>query len=173
MKGSFETFYAENVRPCPGKTLVVGSRVYDGREDRRLLFADALGVDMLDGPGVDVVANLEERSDFGPFAHVDCVSVLEHCRRPWKVAENIEAMMLRGGTLFVSVPFCWRVHAYPDDYFRFTPAALEVIFPNIIWLARGLGHETYSTKSKIPAVHVNNHPYLSRTETFGFGIRGA
>lgn len=169
---AFDEFYSAHVAPAQGRTLVVGSHVYEGRTDRRALFADAVGVDLIDGPGVDFVADLEQPPPdafVGAFAHVDCVSVLEHAQHPWLVAETLERVLMPGGTLFFSSPFCWRVHAYPNDYWRFTPACLDVLFPNIVWSAKAFGHERVSTKTRIPAVHVNGIPYMARTETFGFG----
>ena len=115
-------FEEQFVRPKPGRTLIVGSRVYEGREDRRPLFADAIGVDMLAGPGVDRVLNLEDPlpSDLGQFDHVECISVLEHSKRPWKLAANLTRLMSMGATIYLAAPFIWRVHNFPNDYFRYT-----------------------------------------------------
>ena len=86
--------------PAGGELLVIGSKVYPGREDRRKLFPDVTGLDMLPGEGVDIVHDLELPLD-RKFAHIDCVSVLEHCRRPWVVAENIcDSLVSRGTLLF-------------------------------------------------------------------------
>ena len=124
--------------PRNGRTLVVGSKVYGKKQDRRELYRKAVGVDLFEGDGVDFVHDMETPlpESVGTFAHVDCVSVLEHVRRPWLMAANIEAALIEGGTLLVCVPFVWRVHAYPDDYWRMTASALEVLFPNIQWQAR-------------------------------------
>lgn len=120
-----------------GRTLIVGSKVHEGtrKEDRRKLFPDAVGVDMDDGFGVDRVLDLEERlpADFGVFEHVECMSVLEHSRRPWLLAANIDRAMANGATILVMVPWVWRIHAYPSDYWRMTPAALESLFPTVTW----------------------------------------
>ncbi len=92
-----QTFERKFRRPKEGRTLIVGSHVYGGREDRRKLYKKAVGVDMIAGPGVDVVADLEDTGSImdlwtgdGPFDHVECRSVLEHSRRPWRLARNIE-----------------------------------------------------------------------------------
>jgi SAM-dependent methyltransferase len=121
-----------------GRALVVGSKCYEGKQDRRLLYGRAIGVDLFGGEGVDVVHDLENPlpGSLGRFDHVDCVSVLEHVRRPWLLAANVEVVMKRGATILVSVPFVWRVHAYPSDYWRLTAEALEVLFPNIRWLSK-------------------------------------
>lgn len=167
-------FELDYVRPVPGRTLVVGSKIYPGREDRRLRYSDAMGVDMLEGDGVDVVHNLEN----GPFitgatvfSHVDCVSVLEHSMRPWKMAETIQTMMHPGASIYINVPFIWRVHAYPDDYFRFTAAGVRVLFDEIEWEVIKYVSNDISDSHKLRAmVHSETGvPYLPRTSILAFG----
>jgi SAM-dependent methyltransferase len=102
---NFERLY---VKPVDGKTLIVGSRVYRDKEDRRKRYADVVGMDMQEGEGVDIVQDLEESLHVGQlrsFAHVECMSVLEHSRRPWLLAANIERMLRPGGSIYVTVPF--------------------------------------------------------------------
>jgi hypothetical protein len=180
---SLEQFQKEYVRPNKGRALIVGSKIYRDKEDRRKRYADAVGVDMLPGDGVDVVCDLENWIDvlenFGVqygdtrephrFDHVECMSTLEHSRRPWIMAENIQALMKPGASIFVSVPFCWRIHAYPDDYWRLTPSAVRSIFPEIEWQHVMLAADVLRPDGKIPAVKANSHPYMARTETVAFG----
>jgi len=66
-----------------------------------------------------------------PFATILCLSVLEHCRQPFRMAENIQRLLAAGGVLYISVPFAWEIHSYPDDYWRFTPAAVRLLFPEV------------------------------------------
>jgi hypothetical protein len=40
-------------------------------------------------------------------------------------------MLREGGMTVLSVPFAWGVHAYPDDYWRFTPQAVKYLFPQL------------------------------------------
>jgi hypothetical protein len=170
--GEFERRF---VRPRAGRTLIVGSYVVQGKEDRRLRYPEAIGVDMRGGHGVDYIADMEDVDPFrlGRFWHVECMSVLEHCRRPWKVAETIEAVMDLGATLHVTVPFIWRIHAYPSDYWRMTIEALPVLFPRIKWAQRLYGGEKLWAEGKVRAMKTEWHPYLARTEIFGFGVRDA
>lgn len=163
-----------HVRPRPGRTLVVGSRVYNGKEDRRQRFADAVGADLLPGDGVDQVLNLEDAqaaATLGVFQHVDCVSVLEHSRRPWALAENLQRLLVPGGTLFLSVPFVWRYHAYPDDYFRFTADGVRVLFPRVQWAALSYATETLRPDPYLPGIGKadGTWPHLPRCEVLGFG----
>lgn len=170
-RSSGQHFEAEFVRPRKGRTLIVGSHVYEGREDRRLRYPDAVGVDMVPGPGVDVVADLEEACEIGQFDHVECLSVLEHSRRPWLLAANLERLMKPGATIFLSVPFVWRLHGYPDDYWRMSPAAVRSIFPGVTWSALKLACEHLCDGPILPGTQIGGHVYLSKTETMGFGYR--
>lgn len=164
-------FEREYVRPATGRALIVGSRVYLDKEDRRERHADAFGVDMLDGPGVDRVLDLEQDlpDDLGQFDHVECMSVLEHSRRPWLLAANLERLMRPGATLFLTVPFMWRIHAYPSDHWRMTPEAVRLIFPGVTWDALMLASDTLGLGPKVKTIKKDEHPYFIRTETVGFG----
>lgn len=170
---ALEQFERLHVTPNVGRTLIVGSKVYGGKEDRRKRYADAVGIDMLEGDGVDRVIDLEEPlpDDLGLFDHVECMSVLEHSRRPWLMAANIERLMNPGASLFVSAPFVWRVHAYPNDYWRYTPEGVAALFPNIEWSALMMASNILSAKPKLMATHSNGHPYMPRAEVAGFGHR--
>jgi hypothetical protein len=163
----FEQLY---VRPAEGRTLIVGSRIYREREDRRKRYADVIGVDMQEGPGVDWVQDLEEPVGFGhvrSYRHIECMSVLEHSRRPWLIAANLERMLMHGGTLYLTAPFAWAVHGYPSDYFRFTVAGLQSLFPSITWLAAQYAERTLVDEVK--RTHIGSHPFLPRTEVCAFG----
>lgn len=160
-----------------GNTLIVGSNLYDTqKEDRRKRYPNAVGVDMIEGEGVDVVANLEDRKvvhQIGPFNHVECISVLEHSRKPWIMAQNIKAMMLPGATILISVPFAWRRHAYPSDYWRFTIEGVKELFTGIKWAAAAYCHNgLLDYKGKIPAIESESGKFIARTEAFLFGVRG-
>ena len=170
---SLEFFERRFVLPNPGRTLIVGSQVYMDKEDRRKRYRDVLGVDMLAGPGVDRVLDLEEAlpDDLGQFDHIECMSVLEHSRRPWLLAANLERLMRPGATIFVSVPFVWRIHAYPNDYFRFTPAGIRSIFPGIAWEQVMLASDELRKGRRLPAKDIGGHAYLARAETVAFGVR--
>jgi len=170
---SLAQFEREHVKPKAGRTLIVGSRVYHDKEDRRLRYSDVVGVDMLDGPGVDRVLDLEDElpDDLGQFDHVECMSVLEHSRRPWLMAANIERLMAPGATVFVSVPFMWRIHAYPSDYFRLTPEGVKVLFPRVTWERVMLAGVAMYQGPKVEAVKVEGHPYFARADTVGFGFK--
>lgn len=171
---ALDQFEQQYVKPKPGRVLIVGSKLYREKEDRRKRYADCVGVDMLEGEGVDVVADLERDipvSWIYSFDHIECMSVLEHSRKPWLLAANLERMLKPGGTLFVSIPFVWRVHAYPSDYWRMTPEALPELFPHVDWQQRSLVSWRIEPGYKVKVARLHEHPYLPRAETCGFGVR--
>jgi len=121
-----------------GPYLEVGARDYGSTVDLRPLFAARgryLGVDMDPGPGVDLALDMA-----GPFEPIDaalaeerfgtifCLSVLEHCRRPFQMAENLTRLLAPQGRLVVAAPFAFKFHAYPNDYWRFTPEGIRALF---------------------------------------------
>ncbi|MHC4342463.1 MAG: class I SAM-dependent methyltransferase [Planctomycetota bacterium] len=123
-----------------GPLLEVGSRDYGNTQSLRPLFPDEtyLGVDVVEGNGVDlaldltrpfeeVTAGLEERR----FRTVFCLSVLEHCAQPFRMAENITRLLEPGGKVYVSVPFAWKFHGYPSDYWRFTHEGVRKLFAGL------------------------------------------
>ena len=164
--------FEERITPKAGRTLIVGSRVYGDKEDRRKRYPDVVGVDMAAGPGVDVVADLE-LEPVGMFDHIECMSVMEHCRRPWLIAQNLEFMLRSSGTLFITVPFIWRVHGYPDDYWRFTSSGVRSLFSKIKWTEEAYScRELYSAANDIPSVRSpDDWPCFARTEVCMFGVR--
>jgi len=117
--------------PIPEPIYEFGSRQVPGQEgfaDLRLFFPGKkyVGADIIPGPGVDVVLDLHSL-DLAPqsVGTAICVETLEHTEKPWKVFEQLEKVLMPGGTLIISVPFWARIHNYPNDYWRFTPACLE------------------------------------------------
>ncbi len=102
--------------------------------------SEYIGIDMEDGPEVDVVLDLTEdfmsidRALSGKrFNTIFCLSVLEHCRNPFLMCENITRLLNRNAVAYVSVPFSWKFHAYPSDYWRFTPEGIKVLFPDLVF----------------------------------------
>jgi SAM-dependent methyltransferase len=125
-------FAKQFIPTSPGRILEIGSKQYGSTQGFREAYGgDYVGLDLESGPGVDVVADLTE--DFWPlepesFDLVICCSVLEHVPMPWKMAANIMRLMKPKAQLYVSAPWVWRYHAYPDDYFRFSWRGIEALF---------------------------------------------
>lgn len=177
MLDPFVIFEKKYVRPQAGRTLIVGSKVRAERADRRQLYSNAVGWDSEAGEGVDVVVDLctpfnDWANEWKPFDHIECISVLEHCMAPWLMAANLELLMAPGGTITVTVPFVWRTHNYPGDYWRFTLDGIRLLFPHIIWIAmRYGGHfDLAAPDVKLPTKRHNDQYYIARTQSFAFGV---
>lgn len=87
-----------------------------------------VGCDIAEGPGVDVVSDME-RTSFPPdeFRTVVCLETLEHVKHPWRAVREAWRILKPGGHLLISVPFRVPIHGYPSDYWRMTPGALEIM----------------------------------------------
>ena len=129
MSGQDEFEYASARAPF-GRTLDVGA-AHNSASRLKILCGSYTGVDMQEHSNVDIVHDMEQPLDVLPFDDVICLSTLEHCRKVWLVAENIERLIKPGGRLILSVPWAWRVHNYPSDYWRISPEGIKFLFPNI------------------------------------------
>ncbi|QJR16452.1 class I SAM-dependent methyltransferase [Usitatibacter palustris] len=121
-----------------GPVLEIGSKEYGSTSTFRDHYSDVeyVGVDMAEGPGVDVVADLTKGIGSlkeGYFSLGICCSVLEHVEKPWVFAENLSRLFRPGGKLYMSVPWVWRYHPYPDDYFRFSHKGVMSLFDRFDW----------------------------------------
>jgi len=121
-----------------GPVLEIGSKDYGNTSSFRDFYStsDYVGIDLEEGENVDHILDLTE--GLGPLAkeHFSlgiCCSVLEHVRKPWLMADNISAVIRPGGSIYISVPWVWRYHAYPDDYFRFSWRGIAELFPDFDW----------------------------------------
>ncbi len=119
--------------PLPEPILEIGSYVVPGQEhlgNLRELFRgqDYVGIDMRPGPGVDRVANIEDLPyPDGSVGTVVALSTFEHVRHFWRGFEEVRRVLRPDGALLVSCPFYFHVHAYPSDYWRFTPESLKLL----------------------------------------------
>lgn len=130
----------------PGPIVEIGSYHVAGQEDLidlRELFPDRpyVGIDMRQGPGVDLVENVEQMTLASEtIGTVLGLSTLEHVKRFWQGVAEIKRIMRPDGVLVLSTPFYFHIHQHPSDYWRFTPEALDSLlddhFPQRI-----LGHQ--------------------------------
>jgi len=117
----------------PGPVLEIGSRQVQQTDfgDLRAVFpgAEYVGCDVASGPGVDRIEHIEAMSfPDGWAGTVLCLNVLEHVWDFRKGVEEILRVTAPGGAALVVTVFEFHVHDYPDDYWRFTPQALERLF---------------------------------------------
>ena len=121
-----------------GPILEIGSKDYGNTSTFRDYYdsSDYIGIDMEDGKNVDHVLDLTK--GIGPLSteYFDlgiCCSVLEHVRKPWIMAENSSSTISSRGKLYISVPWVWRYHPYPDDFYRFSWKGIIELFPDFDW----------------------------------------
>lgn len=61
------------------------------------------------------------------FDTVMCIQVLEHTPKPQALLDDVARVLRPGGLLIISVPFSFRLHEEPHDYFRYTPHGLRTM----------------------------------------------
>lgn len=84
------------------------------------------GADMRLGAGVDVVLDLHEINlESAKVGTVLLHATLEHVQFPWRALDEVHRILNPRGYVVVSVPFAFPIHAYPNDYWRFTPEGLR------------------------------------------------
>src|SRR5262249_3759268 len=115
----------------PEPILEIGSYQVKGQPgmiDLRGLFPGKAytGLDFRAGPGVDCVASVEAlpQADVS-VGTVLALSTFEHVQRFWVGFSEVERVLRPDGVFVVALPFYFHVHAYPSDYWRFTPEALD------------------------------------------------
>lgn len=114
------------------RLLEIGSRARSGNTYRHLFpdSTDYVGLDVTDGPNVDVVGDAHHlrRHVQGPFGFIFSISVFEHLLMPWKVAIEMNHVMETGGLAYVQSHAAWPLHEEPWDFFRFSREAWRGLF---------------------------------------------
>jgi len=134
-------FIEKHAQHFRGPYLEVGSKDYGSTADLRRVLkhqGEYTRVDMQPGPDVDLLLDLTapfDQLDAGlggvRFGTIFCLSVLEHCRQPFAMGENLTRLLAAGGKICLSVPFAWKYHGYPSDYWRFTQEGVKLLFPRL------------------------------------------
>lgn len=126
--------FLEKHKPDFKSVLEVGSLDVNGHI-RGLFEGKAyVGLDMRDGPNVDVLLDAHKiKSQFEPeqFDMVICFDTLEHDNKFWVTLENMKWVLKKGGWLLLGVPSrTCPLHGHPSDYWRFMePAMTEMLQP--------------------------------------------
>ncbi len=118
--------------PFPEPIYEFGAYQVPGQESRaiRPLFQDRpyVGADMRVGPGVDLAVDLHmlglRDNMVGTAILLDTV---EHVQHFWRASREVHRVLKPGGmAIFTSVMY-FPIHAYPSDYWRFTPEGFRVL----------------------------------------------
>lgn len=102
-----------------------------------------LMADFQDGQDVDVVADaheLTERFDEHSFDVLIAVAILEHLQRPWVAVPEMAKVLRPGGVMYLDTHQTFPIHGYPNDYFRFSTAALRTLAEDAGMTVLGAGY---------------------------------
>ncbi len=117
----------------PGSSMLeIGSRARSGATYRDWFPAvlDYVGLDVTEGPNVDVIADAHHmtRTIQRQFDHMFSMATFEHILMPWKVALEMNALLRDGGTALIISHGAWPLHEQPWDFFRFSIESWRGIF---------------------------------------------
>lgn len=108
------------------KTLEVGAY---GKSSYGLYFPNKVGLDIREGPGVDVVGSVYALPfPDNSFDNVLCMVVMEHLEDPKAAIVEMKRVLKVGGKILVSVPFLFPIHDAPNDFWRFTKYGFKILF---------------------------------------------
>lgn len=108
----------------------------------------ALNIDSSSRPHILADLNSPWPLKDGTFDLVVCTWVLEHLREPAFFFQQAYRVLASGGAVIITVPFIYRIHGSPCDYWRFTDTALQE-------LAKGAGFNCIEVK------RVGGGPFLT------------
>jgi SAM-dependent methyltransferase len=141
--------------------------------DLRDLFAGRsfTGTDFRSGPGVDQIEDLRALSFAdGSVGTAICLETLEHCEDPVRACREITRVVAPGGVAIVSAPMLIGIHAYPSDYFRFTPAAMASMLAGFddVWTFGygdpGIPYWVFGVAAKDRRLGIGTLPSLARAQ---------
>src|SRR4051794_10641430 len=116
---------------CPAPVFEFGSFQVEGQEgyaNLRSLFPGKayVGCDMRQGPGVDRVEDVSAISlPDGSAGTVLCIETFEHVFEVRRAFDEVFRVLRPGGVFVITTPLNFRIHGYPDDYWRMTPNCLR------------------------------------------------
>jgi hypothetical protein len=125
-------FFKALKQPGFDRVLEIGSRARSG-VIRKAKFEGKqyTGIDILEGPNVDVVGDAHQLSaHFGPasFDAVFSIWTFEHLAMPWKVAVELNHVLREGGVAYIETHQTVGMHDMPWDFWRFSDTAWDALF---------------------------------------------
>lgn len=132
--------------------------------------SEYVGVDYQSGLDVDLVVDAHELSasvEEESFDVIISCSTFEHLKYPWLAAHQIMKVLRPGGLLFVQTHQTFPIHAFPNDYYRFTREAMASLFN----VSMGMQVETeYNFPAQIHSERIptsHNHKSFLNVVLFG------
>ena len=84
--------------------------------------------------------------------------MLEHVPDIFTFSKNIQEALNVSGTLYLTVPFSWKIHRMPVDMWRFTPQGIDYLFTDITFNSKECA---FSTRKKKRFYPIDNVPELN------------
>jgi SAM-dependent methyltransferase len=148
--------------------LEVGSRLHNPNcwwiNNRDLVKSKWTGIDMQAGIGVDIVADIHALPDTwaNKYTGILCSEVLEHVKRPWVALPELFRVIRPGGIIIITTLFCFHIHGYPDDYYRYTDSGLKALLSDAGFVdinTKYGGNEVLHLKNHNDTVILKNAPH--------------
>ncbi|MBF0609315.1 MAG: class I SAM-dependent methyltransferase [Candidatus Magnetobacterium sp. LHC-1] len=174
-------FIAEMSKLPAPRILEIGSRKVVGSMPRQLISSKAefVGLDIMEGQGVDVVGDAHRLSElFEPdsFDGVYSAAVFEHIAMPWKVALEINRVLRRGGFAYIGSHHTYPMHEMPWDFWRYGNDAFSTIFgvfngfevenEGLVWPASLCHHDTESVVENGYRCYLFTHVLARKTHDY-------
>jgi SAM-dependent methyltransferase len=122
----FEEYLLETKKKIKGKVLDIGAK--DATYKKKMDYDDYTTLDMVDIEGVDIVADAQHIPlKTESYAWVICANLLEHVEEPKKVVNECRTVLKSSGKLLIWVPYYFRYHPDPKDYYRFTEDGIRYL----------------------------------------------
>lgn len=133
VRGRIRDFVERHASGLGGDVLEIGSRIHNPAAwwctSRDLAEGQWTGIDLQDGAGVDLVADIHALPAewSGRFSGVLCSEVLEHVARPWVGLPELRRVLRPGGLVVLTTLFAFPEHGYPDDFYRYSRSGLQLL----------------------------------------------
>jgi SAM-dependent methyltransferase len=134
---------------CPAPVFEFGSYQVEGQEgyaNLRGMFTGKtfVGCDMRPGPGVDRIEDVSAISlPSNSAGTVLCIETFEHVFEVRRAFDEVFRILRPGGLFLITTPLNFRIHAYPDDYWRMTPSCLKRMMSS--YEGRVIGSQGFSS----------------------------
>jgi SAM-dependent methyltransferase len=164
---------------CPGPVYEFGSYQVEGQEqyaDLRGLFPGRpyVGCDMRPGPGVDRVEDVSALTlADGAAGTALCIETFEHVFEVRRAFDEVFRVLRPGGIFVITSPLNFRIHGYPDDYWRMTPNCLRrLLAPYAGRLVGYQGHDKFPhTVMALGAKSPTPRDFAARAERLARGYK--